>query len=91
MVLTARAYDVNASLPFKVRVGSQTRELRIGRHLQEVGLHFDTSGKDRTLVIDIPQPVSPAERGNPADTRKLGIGIGEIIITDASRPAQAAP
>jgi hypothetical protein len=90
-VLTARAYDVNASLPFKVRVGSQTRELRIGWHLQEVGLHFDTSGKDRTLVIDIPQPVSPAERGNPADTRKLGIGISEIIITDASRPAQAAP
>lgn len=89
VVLTARAYDVNASLPFKVHVGSQTRELRIGWHLQEVGLHFDTSGNERTLIIDIPQPVSPAERGDPTDTRKLGIGIGQIIITDAARPARA--
>jgi phosphoglycerol transferase len=90
LVLSARAYDVNASLPFKVTVGGQTREFKVGWHQQEIGLHFDTGGDARTVEIEIPQPVSPAERGNPGDTRKLGIGIGEIVITDAIRPAQAA-
>ncbi|QOY93861.1 hypothetical protein IM543_20385 [Massilia sp. UMI-21] len=90
VVLSARAYDVNATLPFKIRLGGQTRELRIGWHLQEVGLHFDVEDDARTLVIEVPQPVSPAERGHPEDTRKLGIGIGEITITDATGTAQAA-
>lgn len=93
LVLAARAYDVNANLPFKVHLGGQTREFRVGWHLQEIGLHFDLDEDARTLVIEVPQPVSPAERGNPGDTRKLGIGIGEIIITqgaDATRPTQAA-
>jgi len=90
LVLSARAYDVNASLPFKVTVGGQTREFKVGWHQQEIGLHFDTGGDARTVEIEVPQPVSPAERGNPGDTRKLGIGIGEIVITDATRPAQVA-
>jgi phosphoglycerol transferase len=93
LVLAARAYDVNANLPFKVHLGGQTREFRVGWQLREIGLHFDLDEDARTLVIEVPQPVSPAERGNPGDTRKLGIGIGEIVITqgaDATRPAQAA-
>ncbi len=87
VVLSARAYDVNANLPFKLHVGGQTREFRVGWHMQEIGLHFDTDGNTRTVVIEVPQPVSPAERGQPGDTRKLGIGIGEITITDGSKAA----
>ena len=90
VVLAARAYDVNANLPFKVHLGGQTRELKVGWHLQQVGLHFDTDGTARTLVIEVPQPVSPEERGHPGDSRKLGIGIGEIVITDGTRQAQAS-
>lgn len=93
VVLAARAYDVNATLPFKVHVGNQTKEFKVGWHQQEVGLHFDTDGTTRSLVIEVPQPVSPEERGVPGDSRKLGIGIGEIIITDGAQgpvPVQAA-
>ncbi|MFN3790817.1 DUF7024 domain-containing protein [Massilia sp.] len=89
VVLTARAYDVNAHLPFKMHLGGQTREFKVGWHQQEIGLHFDTDGTARTLVIDVPQPVSPEERGQPGDSRKLGIGIGEIVITDGTRQVQA--
>jgi len=90
VVLAARAYDVNAGMPFKVHLGGQTKEVKLGWNLQEIGLHFDTDGTARTLVIEVPQPVSPEERGHPGDSRKLGIGIGEIIITDGTKPAQAS-
>ena len=90
VVLSARAYDINATLPFKARVDGVQKEFRVGWNLQEIGLHFDTDGTARTLVIDVPQPVSPAERGSPGDPRKLGIGIAEITITDGGRPSQAA-
>ncbi len=91
LVLRVQAYDVNTTLPFKAHLGGQTRQFRVGWHQQEIGLHFETGGDARTLVIEIPQPVSPAERDNPRDRRKLGLGIGEIIVTDTDRPAQAAP
>ena len=90
VVLNARAFDVNATLPFTAHVDGVQKEFRVGWHLQEIGLHFDTDGTARTLVIDVPQPVSPAERGTPGDERKLGIGIAEITITDGTPPAQAA-
>jgi phosphoglycerol transferase len=90
LVLSARAYDVNANQPFKVHLGGDTKEFKVGWHQQEVGLHFDIRDDTRTLVIEVPQPVSPAERGQPGDTRKLGIGIGEITITDATGSVQAA-
>jgi phosphoglycerol transferase len=90
LVLSARAYDVNANQPFRVHLGGTTREFKVGWHQQEIGLHFDIKDDTRTLVIEVPQPVSPAERGQPGDTRKLGIGIGEITITDATGSVQAA-
>ncbi|WP_288378434.1 glycosyltransferase family 39 protein [uncultured Massilia sp.] len=90
VVLNARAFDDNADLPFKATLGGVEKEFRIGWHLQEIGLHFDTDGSARTLVIKVPKPVSPAERGNPGDPRKLGIGIAEITITDGTRTVHAA-
>ena len=85
VVLTARAFDVNANQPFRMTVGKQVKEFRASWHDQKMGLRFDTDGEVRSIEIEVPQPVSPAERGNPGDTRKLGIGISEIIITDGSR------
>lgn len=84
VVLTARAFDVNAKLPFRMTVGKQVKEFRAGWHDGEMGLRFDTDGEVRSIEIEVPQPVSPAERGNPGDTRTLGIGITEITITDGA-------
>ncbi|SFD85677.1 ArnT family glycosyltransferase [Massilia yuzhufengensis] len=90
VVLNARGYDVNATLPFTAHIGDVSKEFRVGWNLQQVGMHFDTDGQQRTLVIDIPRPISPAELGNPGDPRKLGIGIAELVITDGATAAQAA-
>ncbi|MGH8853304.1 MAG: DUF7024 domain-containing protein [Telluria sp.] len=89
VVLSAKAYDVNATLPFTARVGGASKEFRVGWGEQQIGLHFDTDGTERTLVIEVPRPVSPESLGHPGDPRLLGIGISELIITDGARPAQA--
>ena len=88
VVLTGRAYDVNANLPFRMLVGGQVREFKLGWLNSEIALRFDTDGTARSIEIEVPQPVSPEERGYPGDSRKLGIGLTEIAITDRS---QAAP
>lgn len=91
VVLTGRAYDVNAELPFRMRIGNQVKEFRLGWHDGEIGLHFDIGDDVRTIDIEVPQPVSPEERGHPGDTRKLGIGIAEFVITDGTRSVRAGP
>lgn len=91
IILSAKAYEVNTTLPFTVRIGGDSKQFRLGWAEQHIGLHLDTDGSARTLEIEVPQPVSPEELGHPGDPRKLGIGISQIIITDGNRPAQAAP
>lgn len=90
VVLKAQAYDVNTTLPFTMHVGSQSEPFRLGWTPQEVGLRFETDGATRSIAIDVPQPVSPAERGHPNDPRKLGIGIIELEVGEAGAavPAQ---
>ncbi len=89
VILTARAFDVNATLPFTMRIGAASTRFQLSPALQELGLRFVTDGKQRSLSIEVPQPISPADLGNPADPRKLGIGIADITITDTSRRVQA--
>lgn len=80
IILRAQAYAVNATLPFTMRIGDQSKEFRVGASPQEVGLPFVTDGTQRSLTIIVPQPTSPADLGNPADPRKLGIGLSEVEI-----------
>jgi phosphoglycerol transferase len=88
VILRAQAFDMNAELPFTMHVGDQSAHFRLGWVPSDVGLEFETDGAQRELVIDVPHPVSPLERGQP-DARKLGIGIGEIEIGDTGGGEQA--
>jgi phosphoglycerol transferase len=81
VVLQARAYDVNTTQPFTMHVGDQSEHFRLGWASADIGLVFETNGKQRELVIDVPHPVSPLERGQ-LDPRKLGIGISNIEISE---------
>ncbi|MFL6671687.1 MAG: DUF7024 domain-containing protein [Massilia sp.] len=90
IVLKAQAYDDNANQPFTMRVGGQSQNFRLGWTPQEIGLPFETDGTVRSLRIEVPHPVAPAERGHPEDTRKLGIGIAEIEISEAGNTALTA-
>ena len=82
VILKAQAYDVNTTLPFTMSVGGKSANFRLNAVPHDIGLRFTTDGTVRSMVIDVPQPVSPAERGQPNDPRKLGIGISEIEIGD---------
>lgn len=90
VILTARGFGPNATLPFTIQVGAARSQFRVGPSLQEVGLRFDTDGAQRSLTIEVPQPTSPEDMGGRGDTRKLGIGIAEITIADIDRTVQAA-
>lgn len=89
VILKAQSYDVNATLPFTAQAGANAsaQQFRLSATPQEIGLLFDTDGSARTLTITIPRPISPAELGQPADPRTLGIGISELEIGTRAAPA----
>jgi phosphoglycerol transferase len=89
IVLKAQAYDVNTERPFTMHVGAQSARFRVGWSAEEIGLVFDTDGKQRDIAIDVPQPVQPLTRGQP-DSRWLGIGILEIEIGVIDQPGLVA-
>jgi len=90
IILTARGYGPNATLPFTIQVGETRRQFRVGPSLQEVGLRFSTDGQQRSVTIEVPQPTSPEDLGGQGDTRKLGIGIAEFAVADVEESVQAA-
>ena len=81
IVLKAWAYGDNTELPFTLRIGDSSGQFRLSGSPQEIGLHFDTDGTQRSLTIEVPHPVSPQEYGDPRDPRKLGIALADIEIS----------
>ncbi len=91
VAIRAQAFGPNAARPFTVRVGETARQFRLGPSQQEVSLRFKTDGARRSLVIEVPQPVSPAELLGMGDTRKLGIGLADVAVMDLDATAPAVP
>lgn len=86
LMLRASSYAGNADLPFVLRVGTASASFRVPHHpMKNVVLRLETDGAQRSIVIEVPQPVSPQEVDNTQDTRRLGIALGEIVIA-ASPP-----
>jgi phosphoglycerol transferase len=81
VLIKAMPYGDNNTLPFVLRIGAASARFRLNGGMQEISLDLDTDGAQRDIVIDVPHPVSPAENGNPADGRKLGIALAEIEIS----------
>lgn len=82
LVLNARAYGPNTEHPFKIRVGDSqdAKEVRLGWERSSTRVAFDTDGQARSVTIEVPHPTSPAERGESADARKLGIFLSDLYI-----------
>jgi phosphoglycerol transferase len=78
----ARAFNINATLPFTMRVGDEVKPFRVTEYEQELSLEFTTDGAQRSLDIEVPHPVSPHELGLSVDVRKLGIGLGAVEVYD---------
>jgi hypothetical protein len=81
VLIKGMPYGDNNALPFVLRIGAASASFRLNNGMQEVGLDLDTDGTQRDIVIEVPHPVSPAENGNPADGRKLGIALSEIEVS----------
>jgi phosphoglycerol transferase len=78
----ARAFNVNATLPYTMRVGNEEKPFRVTEYEQELSLEFTTDGAQRSLDIEVPHPVSPHELGLSVDVRKLGIGLAAVEVYD---------
>lgn len=81
VMIRASSYAGNADLPFVLRIGSASTTFRVPHHpMKNALLTLETDGTQRSIVIEVPQPVSPLEVDGSQDTRKLGIALGEIVI-----------
>jgi len=79
--IRASSYADNADQPFVLRIGEASASFRMPHHpMKNVLLTLDTDGAQRSIVIEVPHPVSPLEVDGSQDTRKLGIALGEIVI-----------
>ncbi|MEW7849680.1 hypothetical protein AB2N08_13350 [Massilia aurea] len=86
LIIKARAYAANTTLPFLLRVGTESAPFRIAGSIQEVHLRLATDGAQRSVTIEVPRPTAPRTLGEWPDDRALGIGIAEIGI--GTGPAQ---
>lgn len=75
------AYGDNADKPFMLRIGDTSVPFRMTGTAQEVGLRLDTDGRQTSLTIVVPHPVSPQANGDPRDPRTLGLALADIEIS----------
>jgi len=74
--MRAAALGANAKWPIKVRVGDQTRRMRVApRPNGEVALQFDLSTPSNVIEVHVPFPTMP-----PGDARKLGIAFYRMRV-----------
>jgi hypothetical protein len=85
LFLTVQAFGPNAEQEFKVRAGQAEASFRGPGMPQEIFLQLQTDGTEKTVTIDIPQPVSPKALGWSGDTRELGLGMIRVEIGTAAR------
>jgi phosphoglycerol transferase len=84
VLIKAMSFGDNAQQAFTLRSGGGSASFRITGSMQDAVIPLETDGKQRTLIIEVPHPVSPADYGTPNDSRKLGIGLAEIGIATAA-------
>jgi phosphoglycerol transferase len=87
--LDAGAYGPNVDQDFVVRIGQQAQTVRLSLKHQVVRLPFHTSGSDRLISIEVPQPVAPRQLGDGLDSRELGISLYSMAVEGAELETSA--
>jgi len=83
LMIRASSYGDNADQPFVLRIGEASATFRVPHHpMKSTIVTLDTDGAQRSIVIEVPHPVSPQEVDGSGDTRKLGIALGEIVVAE---------
>ncbi len=84
VLIKARAIGPNVGQDFVMQVGDQRKTFRLAESEQERLLRFDTDGSVKTIMIEVPHPVSPESLGHKGDTRTLGIALAEVELGNAA-------
>ncbi len=74
------AFGGNRALPVKIQAGGRELSFVADQAPTNITLEFRETNLATTLSFDIPRPESPAENGNGADIRKLGIAFVSLAI-----------
>lgn len=82
VVLRAAAFGPNVDVPVTMHVGDAVASATFGPALANRTYVFKTDGKQKTLTIDIPQPISPKSLGQSDDPRTLGIMVNSLTFTN---------
>jgi hypothetical protein len=83
LTINARAFGPNVGQNFTLRVGASQRTFRLPAWDQDVYIRLQTNGTEKTMMIDVPHPVSPQELGLGDDGRRLGLGLISVEIGSA--------
>jgi phosphoglycerol transferase len=78
--LSANAFGPNVSLPFSIRIGTETRTFHLSSLPGDVAFTFVTDGNVKVITIQVPQPTSPKELGLSDDDRLLGIALRQMTL-----------
>lgn len=84
--LVASAYGPNASRPFTMTVGSETKTFMLGEQQQSTRLQFHNPAGLDHLQIAVPAATSPLTLGRSSDDRRLGIALISLDIDVATGP-----
>ncbi len=78
--LIAKAFGPNTQLPFSIRIGDEAQTFRLSSSPSDVSIPFNTSGDEKLITIEVPQPTSPKQLGLGSDSRPLGIALTQMTI-----------
>lgn len=82
LTLTAYAFGPNVGRDFTITVGKQISTFKLSSENQIISFDFDNYEDDNTIIIKIPEPISPKQLGFSGDDRLLGIGLVKLEINE---------
>lgn len=88
--LDVAAYGPNAGQNFTFALGGETRQARVAAQRHKIDLAFTPAAGTRTLHIRVPQAVSPRQRGESDDERRLGLALYRLQVLAQAAPVQAS-
>jgi phosphoglycerol transferase len=81
LTLDAHAFNPSANEEFIIIIGLEKHSFYLKTEAQSLSFEFSLPTNEREIRILIPNPTSPKSIGSSADSREIGIGLRNILIT----------
>lgn len=82
--LITKAFGPNAGQECAVRVGRAQGVFVAEAEPVQINIELSNPDRSNRLVIEIPEPISPADLSNSTDHRKLGLGLCDLAIVEGA-------